>query len=217
MQQQAISIPQFELNVVSNDETVLSDGVQVELAVELSLKETKPPSMIKKGSMKLWASIASITSDGEFIEHVLSPPLPFSTFLLTSTRSQLPPRPPRQPHRQSEAVQLLHPPRQAVSAHHRHRFLRSFGCVLSLSLFHPPLLTLFSIPQPVPRSRRSTARRRSRRASPFQVRPLFSPQPILVLKPPLYRYGSLAFGRGDGRGDRAAGSSPQALCSYFSL
>lgn len=76
MQQQAISIPQFELNVVSNDETVLTDGVQVELAVELSLKETKPPSMIKKGSMKLWASIASITSDGEFIECVLFPPSP---------------------------------------------------------------------------------------------------------------------------------------------
>ncbi|GAA6026781.1 hypothetical protein JCM8097_005857 [Rhodosporidiobolus ruineniae] len=68
MIQQAKTFPQFELTLVSNNETTLTDGVQVDASFELRLKETKPPAMTKRGPIKLWATIASTTSDGEFID-----------------------------------------------------------------------------------------------------------------------------------------------------
>ncbi|BGP30278.1 ATP-dependent DNA helicase MER3 [Rhodotorula toruloides] len=66
---QAKSIPQFEISVVSQHEHVLDgQGVQLEATVDLRLKQTKPLPATKKGPMKLWATVASSTSDGTFID-----------------------------------------------------------------------------------------------------------------------------------------------------
>ncbi|GEM11682.1 DNA/RNA helicase, DEAD/DEAH boxtype [Rhodotorula toruloides] len=52
---QAKSIPQFEIAVVSQHEEVLDDqGVQLEVTVDLRLKQTKPLPATKKGPMKLF-------------------------------------------------------------------------------------------------------------------------------------------------------------------
>ncbi|BGP68563.1 ATP-dependent DNA helicase MER3 [Rhodotorula toruloides] len=66
---QAKSIPQFEITVVSQHEHVLDgQGVQLEATIDLRLKQTKPLPATKKGPMKLWATVASSTSDGTFID-----------------------------------------------------------------------------------------------------------------------------------------------------
>lgn len=66
---QAKSIPQFEISVVSQHEQVLEgQGVQLEATIDLRLKQTKPLPATKKGPMKLWATVASSTSDGAFVE-----------------------------------------------------------------------------------------------------------------------------------------------------
>ncbi|GAA5969973.1 hypothetical protein JCM11641_000215 [Rhodosporidiobolus odoratus] len=65
---QAKQLPQFEVNFLDSSENVLAEGVQLDVQVEVKLKETKPPSVTKKGSMKLWVSIAATTSDGVFVD-----------------------------------------------------------------------------------------------------------------------------------------------------
>ncbi|KAJ8295613.1 ATP-dependent DNA helicase MER3 [Rhodotorula toruloides] len=66
---QAKSIPQFEISVVSQHEQVLEgQGVQLEATIDLRLKQTKPLPATKKGPMKLWATVASSTSDGAFVD-----------------------------------------------------------------------------------------------------------------------------------------------------
>ncbi|GAA5999340.1 DNA helicase [Rhodotorula paludigena] len=67
---QATALPQFEIVFTSVSEQAhpTGSGVQVDLSVDLRLKQTKPLPTVKKGAAKLWASIATTTSDGEFIE-----------------------------------------------------------------------------------------------------------------------------------------------------
>ncbi|GAA6001199.1 hypothetical protein JCM10207_007458 [Rhodosporidiobolus poonsookiae] len=64
----AKSLPQFEVEIESSSETVLPEGVQVDATVTLSVKQTKPPAATKKGPIKLWATVLSVTSDGEFVD-----------------------------------------------------------------------------------------------------------------------------------------------------
>lgn len=68
---QATTLPQFEVTLTAGNEEVLSghSGVQVELSVDLRLVLTKPLPAVKKGTTKLWVSLATTTSDGEFIEY----------------------------------------------------------------------------------------------------------------------------------------------------
>ncbi|GAA5919330.1 hypothetical protein JCM6882_002778, partial [Rhodosporidiobolus microsporus] len=68
MIQQARSFPEFEVALVSSEETVLADGIQVDVTFDLRMKETRPPAMTKRGTIKLWGSVASTTSDGAFID-----------------------------------------------------------------------------------------------------------------------------------------------------
>ncbi|TNY19881.1 P-loop containing nucleoside triphosphate hydrolase protein [Rhodotorula diobovata] len=67
---QATTLPQFEVTLTAGNEEVLSghSGVQVELSVDLRLVLTKPLPAVKKGTTKLWVSLATTTSDGEFID-----------------------------------------------------------------------------------------------------------------------------------------------------
>ncbi|GAA5906230.1 hypothetical protein JCM8208_000668 [Rhodotorula glutinis] len=67
---QAKTLPQFEITVTASNEEVLAGrvGVQVDLSIDLRLALTKPLPAVKKGPMKLWANLATTTSDGEFID-----------------------------------------------------------------------------------------------------------------------------------------------------
>ncbi|GAA5829644.1 hypothetical protein JCM11251_000232 [Rhodosporidiobolus azoricus] len=68
MIQQARSFPEFEVCLIASEETVQEAGVQVDFTVELRMKETRPPAMVKRGTVKLWGCIATTTSDGTFVD-----------------------------------------------------------------------------------------------------------------------------------------------------
>ncbi|BGP14081.1 ATP-dependent DNA helicase MER3 [Rhodosporidiobolus nylandii] len=65
---QAKQFPQFEVDIIASEETVLPQGVQVDATIEVRVKQTKPPVATEKGPIKLWCVIVSTTSDGEFVE-----------------------------------------------------------------------------------------------------------------------------------------------------
>ncbi|GAA5835706.1 hypothetical protein JCM9279_004624 [Rhodotorula babjevae] len=67
---QAKTLPQFEITMSALNEEVLAGrlGVQIDLSIDLRLTLTKPLPAVKKGPMKLWAYLATTTSDGEFID-----------------------------------------------------------------------------------------------------------------------------------------------------
>ncbi|BGP46261.1 ATP-dependent DNA helicase MER3 [Rhodotorula kratochvilovae] len=94
---QAKSLPQFEVSITDSNEQVLDgrSGVQVELSVDLRLALTKPLPAVKKGTIKLWAYIATTTSDGEFIDfrrtrmdHLLASPKQFDVSVVLVKPSQ---------------------------------------------------------------------------------------------------------------------------------
>lgn len=69
---QATSIPQFEMEVESVKETTVpGQGVQVDVCLDLRLKQTKPLPVTKRGGLKLFATVATTTTDSEFVECVV--------------------------------------------------------------------------------------------------------------------------------------------------
>ena len=102
---QARSIPQFELALVSKNETSSSGtGVQVDLTVDLRLKQSKPLPVTKRGGVKFWATVATTTSDNEFIECAIRSCIFERTSVLTRVSLQLSPRSPRSAPESAEAV-----------------------------------------------------------------------------------------------------------------
>ncbi|GAA5989083.1 hypothetical protein JCM10908_001151 [Rhodotorula pacifica] len=66
---QARAIPQFEIAVVSKNETICAaSGVQVDVSLDLRLKYSKTPPAVKRAGVKFWATVATTTSDNEFID-----------------------------------------------------------------------------------------------------------------------------------------------------
>ncbi|GAA6062252.1 hypothetical protein JCM10212_001766 [Sporobolomyces blumeae] len=65
---QARTFPTFELELTIDREQVHDVGVEVEITVGISLKQTKPPPVVKKGIIRLYASVLLYTNDGHFIE-----------------------------------------------------------------------------------------------------------------------------------------------------
>lgn len=67
---QARAIPQFELAIVSKEETSAGSGVQIDVSIDLRLKQSKPLPVTRRGGVKFWATVATTTTDNEFIESV---------------------------------------------------------------------------------------------------------------------------------------------------
>ncbi|GAA5919935.1 hypothetical protein JCM1841_000052 [Sporobolomyces salmonicolor] len=65
---QARAFPQFEVDLQIEGEGIEGDGVRVNVSVEVMLQPSKPPPVVKKGPIHLFASVLLYTSDGHFIE-----------------------------------------------------------------------------------------------------------------------------------------------------
>ncbi|CEQ40009.1 SPOSA6832_01589 [Sporobolomyces salmonicolor] len=65
---QARAFPQFEVDLQIEGEGIEGDGVRVNVSVEVMLQPSKPPPVVKKGPIRLFASVLLYTSDGHFIE-----------------------------------------------------------------------------------------------------------------------------------------------------
>ncbi|GAA5888947.1 hypothetical protein JCM5296_002752 [Sporobolomyces johnsonii] len=92
---QARAFPQFEVDLQIEEEGVEGDGVRVNLSVEVRMQTTKPPPVVKKGPIRLFASVLLYTSDGHFIEfrrcrldQLLTSPKQFSLSVLLVKPSQ---------------------------------------------------------------------------------------------------------------------------------
>ncbi|GAA5951948.1 hypothetical protein JCM21900_000099 [Sporobolomyces salmonicolor] len=65
---QARAFPQFEVDLQIEGEGIEGDGVRANVSIEVRLQPTKPPPVVKKGPIRLFASVLLYTSDGHFIE-----------------------------------------------------------------------------------------------------------------------------------------------------
>lgn len=67
----AMAIPQFEIKLVADSESAIAgQGVQVKLSIQVSLKETTPPAMVRKGSTRLHCSVLVTTNSMDYLESV---------------------------------------------------------------------------------------------------------------------------------------------------
>jgi len=165
------------MSAVNEDVLPGRSGVQIDLSIDLRLTLTKPLPAVKKGPMKLWACLATTTSDGEFIECVPPPARRPSLRKTCSCASAV------RSFRRTRMDHLLKSPKQVdlsvVLLKPSQRIIVSASCDLigaSRSLYKSRRCTTADVQraQPVPRSRRSSSPRRGRPSFRSRVRHLRS-------------------------------------------